>query len=98
MEHAISLDELLFRTKGRYNRRLRAIERNERIATLMARQRIKRQKEQFPASAAQLDIRLALQLLDIRERAVERCERNTRVLIFRVEEIHAGRLTYLSSP
>ncbi|EUC61794.1 hypothetical protein RSOL_407030, partial [Rhizoctonia solani AG-3 Rhs1AP] len=89
MEHEFIHDELLFGAKGRYLRRLRAIERCERIATLMARQRIKRQQEKFPASAAQLETRLTLQLRNIREEAAKKHERNTQALLLRIEKIHA---------
>ncbi|KAG8735022.1 hypothetical protein FRC11_003512, partial [Ceratobasidium sp. 423] len=75
MHPTLPLDELLSRAKLRYNWRLRAIERHNRIATLMARQRIARQQEQVPSSAAQLEIRLAHQLLDIRERTAVSRER-----------------------
>ncbi|CAE6499664.1 unnamed protein product [Rhizoctonia solani] len=98
MEHGLSIDKLLWRTGQRYNRRLFAIKRHHRIATLMARHRIQLQQQQFPASAAQLDIRLALRLLDICESTAKKHERNRRVFLFRIDEINDGRLTYLSLP
>ncbi|KDN35639.1 hypothetical protein RSAG8_11434, partial [Rhizoctonia solani AG-8 WAC10335] len=98
MDYALPIDELLSRAKRRHTQRLRDIERHNRIAMLMARHRIELQLEQFPASAGQLEIGLAHRLLDIRERTVERCERNLTLFLFRIEEIHAGRLTYLDYP
>ncbi|EUC56566.1 hypothetical protein RSOL_186930, partial [Rhizoctonia solani AG-3 Rhs1AP] len=95
MDYTPNIDELLFRAKRRYIRRFYDIERHHRIATLMARHRIELQQEQYPASAAQLEIRLAHQLLDIHERTVKKRERNLSVFLLRIEEIHAGRLTYL---
>ncbi|EUC57342.1 hypothetical protein RSOL_219300, partial [Rhizoctonia solani AG-3 Rhs1AP] len=56
------------------------------------------QLEQFPASADRLEIRLAHRLLDIRERTAERRERNLTLFLFRIEEIHAGRMTFLEYP
>ncbi|CAE6370473.1 unnamed protein product [Rhizoctonia solani] len=98
MDYAPDIDELIYRAKRRYLRRLYAIERYGRIATLMGRQRIERQQEQFPGSGAQLEIRLAHRLLDIHERTTKKFERNLSVFLFRVEEIYAGRLTYLDYP
>ncbi|CAE6396667.1 unnamed protein product [Rhizoctonia solani] len=95
MEYELQLDELLWRAKRRYTRRLFAIERHGRIAALMARKRIRLQQEQFPADAAELDIRLAHQLRDIDESTAEKHERNLSVFLFRIREIHAGRWTNL---
>lgn len=98
MHPVLPIDELLYRAKRRYTRRLRNIERNDRIATLMAHHRIELQLEQFPASADRLEIRLAHRLLDIRERTAERRERNLTLFLFRIEEIHVGRMTFLEYP
>lgn len=53
---------------------------------------------QPPTSAAQLETRVALRLLDVQERAAEQRGRNLDQLFLRLEEIHAGQLTFLAYP
>lgn len=94
----MNIDQLLTNAKRRYLDRLHEVERQERIGRTMARQLKEIRTGQPPTSAAQLEARAALQLLDVQERAAEQRERNLDRLFFRLEEIHAGRLTFLAYP
>ncbi|CAE6516337.1 unnamed protein product [Rhizoctonia solani] len=61
----------------------------------MARRRIRRQGAQLFSGAAilQLDVRLALELLDIHESATPKYKLNTERFVSRIEQIYAGNLT-----
>ncbi|CAE6410184.1 unnamed protein product [Rhizoctonia solani] len=89
LNHLNTIDGLICHAKLRYNRRLCAIKWWDRIATQMARKRIKLQQERFPASAAQLEVRLALRLLDVLERTAVKREKNTNLFLLRVNNIYA---------